>query len=116
MGRSCCHGEPRGKWWSLTANSYRNNRTAHMNIVSIRTLLVTSVSIVLLAGCGSTTAIRPSPTYVGEYASAPLKDSYLAVPGGERLTFLEVFKGFELQTGFLTTCPWRIRGHAATGS
>ncbi len=74
-----------------------------MNIVSIRILLVTSISIVLLAGCGSTTEIRPSPTYVGEYASASLKDIYLAVPGGKRLTFLEVFKGFEPQTGFLTT-------------
>lgn len=74
-----------------------------MNIVSIRTLLVTSLSIVLLAGCGSPTDIRSSPTYVGEYASAPLKDIYLAVPGGERLTFLEVFKGFEPQTGLLTT-------------
>ena len=103
MGRNCCPGEPRGKWWSLTLSSYRNNRMAHMNVVSICTLLVTALSVVLLAGCGSTTAIRPSPTYVGDYASAPLKDSYLAVSGGERLTFLEVFKDFEPQTGLLTT-------------
>ncbi len=68
----------------------------------IRNLLVASLSIVLLAGCGSTTEITPTPTYVGEYASARLKDIYLAVPGGKRLTFLEVFKGFEPQTGILT--------------
>jgi uncharacterized protein YceK len=76
---------------------------AHMSIIDIRALLAMSLSIVLLAGCGSTTEIRPSPTYVGEYASARLKDIYLAVPGGKRLTFLEVFKGFEPQTGAFTT-------------
>ena len=76
---------------------------AHMKNSSIRSLLAITLSIVLLAGCGSTTEITPSPTYVGEYASARLKDIYLAVPGGKRLTFPEVFKGFEPQTAFLTT-------------
>ena len=74
-----------------------------MNRISVGTLLVTSLSVVLLVGCGSTTEIRSSPTYVGEYASAHMKDIYLAVSGGKRLAFLEVFEGFEPQTGFLTT-------------
>ena len=57
----------------------------------------------LLAGCGSSTEINQPPTYVGEVTSARLKDVYLVVQGGDRLTFTEVFEGFEPQTGFITT-------------
>jgi len=46
--------------------------------------------------------VRP-PTYVGELTPAYLKDIYLVSTDGKRLTFLEVFKGFEPQTGFMTT-------------
>jgi len=57
----------------------------------------------LLAGCGSTTEITRPSTYVGEITPARLGDVYLAIPGDKRLTFLEVFNGFEPQTGFMTT-------------
>jgi len=85
------------------ASAYRDDPMAHMNYSGIRNLLAASLSIVLLTGCGSTTEITISSTYVGEYASARLKDVYLAVPGGKRLTFPEVFQGFEPQTGAFTT-------------
>ena len=57
----------------------------------------------LVASCGSPTAIAKPPTYTGEVTSAHLADIYLAVGDGKRLTFEEVFTGFEQQTGFLTT-------------
>ena len=62
----------------------------------------------LLIGCGSTSEIVSPSTYVGDITSAHLEDVYLAIPGDKRLTFLDVFKGFESQTGFMTTSlPFR---------
>jgi len=72
-------------------------------ILRLRTVPTVLLSASLLVACGSPTEIVKPPTYVGEIASAHLKDVYLALPGDKRLTFLEVFKGFEPQTGFLTT-------------
>ena len=68
----------------------------------LRTVPIVLLSAMLLVACGSTTDIVNPPTYVGEITAAPLKDVYLATSGGKRLTFLEVFKGFEAQSGFLT--------------
>jgi len=66
------------------------------------------LSTLLLIGCGSTTEIVSPSTYVGDITSAHLEDVYLAIPGDKRLTFLDVFKGFESQTGFMTTSlPFR---------
>jgi hypothetical protein len=56
----------------------------------------------MLVGCGSSTEIERPPTYVGEMTSARLEDVYLATPDGERLAFLQVFEGFEPQTGLMT--------------
>jgi hypothetical protein len=57
----------------------------------------------LLAGCGSTNEIERPSTYVGAIAEARLNEVYLAAPGGKQVPFMEVFKGFEPETGFMTT-------------
>jgi hypothetical protein len=72
------------------------------------TIPVVILAASLLVGCGSSTKIERPSTYVGEMTSAHLEDVYLATPGDTRLTFHEVFKGFESQTGFLTDAlPFR---------
>jgi len=74
----------------------------------LRTIFFIAAGVLLLIGCGSTTTIERPSTYVGDIASANLQDVYLAMPGDKRLTFADVFKGFDPQTGFLTTSlPFR---------
>lgn len=75
-------------------------RTVNNRIV--RSISATVLTGLQVAGCGSSTEIERPPTYVGEMTSANLEDVYLATGGGKRLTFEEVFVGFEPQTGFLT--------------
>jgi hypothetical protein len=79
-----------------------------MNTLGRRSIPVVILGCSLLAGCGSTTEIERPPTYVGDITPAHLQDVYLAMPGDKRLTFQDVFKGFEPQTGFLTNpLPFR---------
>jgi hypothetical protein len=79
-----------------------------MNTRGRRSILVVILGCLLLAGCGSTTEIERPSTYVGDITPAHLEDVYLAIPGDKRLTFQDVFKGFEPQTGFLTNpLPFR---------
>ena len=79
-----------------------------MNTLGRRSVPVVILGCSLLAGCGSTTEIERPPTYVGDITPAHLQDVYLAMPGDKRLTFQDVFKGFEPQTGFLTNpLPFR---------
>ncbi len=79
-----------------------------MNTRGRRSILVVILGCLLLAGCGSTTEIERPSTYVGDITPAHLEDVYLAIPGDKRLTFRDVFKGFEPQTGFLTNpLPFR---------
>ena len=79
-----------------------------MNTRGRRSILVVILGCLLLAGCGSTTEIERPSTYVGDITPAHLEDVYLAIPGDKRLTFQNVFKGFEPQTGFLTNpLPFR---------
>ncbi len=79
-----------------------------MNTRGRRSILVVILGCLLLAGCGSTTEIKRPSTYVGDITPAHLEDVYLAIPGDKRLTFQNVFKGFEPQTGFLTNpLPFR---------
>ena len=66
-----------------------------------------------LAGCGATTEVVRPPTYGGDITPAHLEDVYLAMPGDKRLTFRDVFKGFEPQTGFMTN-PLPFRKVAVT--
>ena len=84
-----------------------------MNTRGRRSILVVILGCLLLAGCGSTTEIERPSTYVGDITPAHLEDVYLAVPGGKRLTFRDVFKGFEPQTGFMTN-PLPFRKVAVT--
>lgn len=66
------------------------------------------LAALFLAGCASSTEIERPSTYVGAITSANLEDVYLAIPGNERLTVTDVLKGFEPQTGFMTTpLPFR---------
>lgn len=79
-----------------------------MSIQKLCSVPITLFAVSLLAACGTTDEISPPPSYVGDITSAHLKDVYLSVPGGKRLTFTDVFKGFEPQTGFMTTTlPFR---------
>ncbi len=71
-------------------------------------IAVVVLGCLLLAGCGSTTEIERPSTYVGDITPAHLEDVYLVIPGDKRLAFRDVFKGFEPQTGFLTSpLPFR---------
>lgn len=79
-----------------------------MNMQKFRLTPIALLTALLLAGCGTTDEITQPSTYVGDITRAHLKDVYLAAPGDKRLAFLEVFTGFEPQTGFLTTTlPFR---------
>ncbi len=79
-----------------------------MNSQAPRSIPIVILGCLLLAGCGSTTTIERPSTYVGDITPAQLEDVYLAMPGNKRLAFRDVFKGFEPQTGFLTTSlPFR---------
>lgn len=69
----------------------------------LRAIPVALLAALLLVGCTSATKIQRPSTYVGEMTSAHLEDVYLATPDGKRLSFSEVFEGFEPQTGFATT-------------
>lgn len=72
------------------------------------TVPIVILATLLLAGCGSATKIERPSTYVGDMTSANLEDVYLATPGGKHLEFQDTFKGFEPQTGFMTTAlPFR---------
>jgi len=79
-----------------------------VSIQRLRSISVIAAGILLLIGCGSTTTIERPSTYVGDITPAKLEDVYLAMPGDKRLMFVDVFKGFEPQTGFMTTSlPFR---------
>ena len=78
------------------------------SMLRLRSIPVIAAGILLLFGCGSTTEIERPSTYVGDITSANLEDVYLAMPGDKRLMFADAFKGFEPQTGFMTTSlPFR---------
>jgi len=60
------------------------------------------LSAVLAMGCGSSSDINHPTTYVGDITSARLEELYLTTSDGKKLSFGEVFTGFEAETGFLT--------------
>jgi len=68
----------------------------------LRTVPIVLLSAFLLVACGSTTDIVKPSTYVGEIAEAPLENVYLVTHDDKRLSFMEVFEGFEAQSGLLT--------------
>ena len=79
-----------------------------VNAQGLRNIPVVALAALLLIGCGSSNEIQRPSSYVGDITSANLEDVYLALPGDKRLKFVDVFKGFEPQTGFLTTSlPFR---------
>jgi len=74
----------------------------------LRSIPVVTLAVLALTGCASSTEIQRPSSYVGDITSANLEDVYLALPDDKRLTFVEAFKGFEPQTGFMTTSlPFR---------
>jgi hypothetical protein len=75
------------------ARSFRN-RAFCASLVLLSAMLVT--------GCGSSSDITQPTTYVGDITSARLEELYLATSDGKKLSFGEVFTGFEPETGFLT--------------
>jgi hypothetical protein len=59
-------------------------------------------SVLLLWGCGSTTdLVRPS-YYTGDLTAARLEQVYLVTADEQRLSFDEVYKGYEPQSGMMT--------------
>jgi hypothetical protein len=60
------------------------------------------LSAVVAAGCGSSSDITRPSTYVGELTSARMEELYLETTDGKKLTFGQVFTGFEPQTSFAT--------------